>query len=279
MDNIDRDVIKGNGWALGKIFSNKSASSICSLIREEHKGDNCIFIAVTHDCSVIIPSLINEPFLEYLAVKQIDKENGQFTNARNIRRLHLEIEQNGEVAWYEATMAMRGFVCREKIVECLTDDRYSLTTESLNILKRWLANRYISQTFPDRFNQLTNSLVKGSKSPLIKAFNTNVGKACHSIFISLTPDNRDLIEDESYGVVIALLFRDEIAIEIGRDGIDEFGEKIKAILDSVKSLDPVEVIALAEFDATYSQIVKMSRWQLDYVSIKDGAEILSVDHS
>ncbi|WP_444921333.1 hypothetical protein ACJJID_02420 [Microbulbifer sp. CnH-101-G] len=279
MGSIDRDAVKANGWGLGKFFTTESASNTVNLIADEHKAGSNIFIAVTHDCSVIMPSLEKEPYLEYLSVSPIDKENGQFTNARNIRHLHFEVEVEGELRWYEATMGMRGFVSRASLDECSIDERYKLTDASMIILKRWLANRYISQTFPDKFNHLTRKLVEGSKAPLIKAFNTEIGKACNSIFISLTPDDRDIQDGESYGVIIALLFREELAIEIGRESMDEFGARVQSILESVDGLDPVKVHALAETDATYSEIVKMSRWQLDYVSIKDGAEILSVDHS
>lgn len=276
---VDRNTLKAVGWALGKIFSRETAQPLVDLIDAAHKPDGHVFIAVTHDCSVISSSLTNEPFLEYLSVFPIDTGNGQFTNARNIRRLHLQIEVDGELVWYEAAMRLRGFVNRIPLATCTPDPRYVLPDDSKAILKRWLANRYVSQTFPDKFNQLTGALVKDSKAPLIKAFNTEVGKACNSIFISLTPSDRDIEAQENYEVVIALLFRDELAMEVGRDALDAFADEIAVILETIQGLDPVSVHALAESDATYSQIVKMSRWQLDYVSIKDDAEILSVDHS
>ncbi|MEN8178608.1 MAG: hypothetical protein ABFS39_08300 [Pseudomonadota bacterium] len=78
MADIDRNKIKANGWALGQVFFNDSAPSICEQIIDIHKNDDPIFIAITHDCSVISPSLKNEPYLEYLSAKCIDKANGQF---------------------------------------------------------------------------------------------------------------------------------------------------------------------------------------------------------
>ncbi len=84
-------------------------------------------------------------------------------------------------------------------------------------------------------------------------FNSDAGKACNSIFISLTPDDKDSEDDEFYAVVVALLFRDELACEAGRNAIDRFGEKVQKIPDSVQGFNPVEVHALAESDATHSQ--------------------------
>jgi hypothetical protein len=278
MPEVDRDKIKANGWALGKVFSADSAPALCALIPSEHKDEEQVFIAVTHDCSVISPSLKNEPYLEYLSARKIDQDNGQFTNARNIRRLHLQLESEDGVDWYEVSMAARGFVRRDSIADCAPDDRFELSDESVSVLKRWLANRYVSQTFPDRFNQLTGHLVKDSKAPLIKAFSNDVGKACNSIFLSLDPEDVDIPDGDSYVVLVVLLFRDEKAVEIGRDAMEAFANAVKDIMLAIDGLDPVDVFALAESDATYSQIVKMSRWQLDYVSIKDDAEVLSVEH-
>jgi hypothetical protein len=278
MPELDRDTLKAAGWGLGKCFTDISASSLTNQISSD-KCKRDVFIAITHDCSVIAPSLASEPYLEYLALEEIGEGNGQFTNARNIRKLHIEIEVDGESRWYEASMGNRGFIDRGPLEQSCPDNRFKLSADNLVILKRWLANRYISQTFPDQFNRLTGHLVKNSKAPLIKVFNSQVGKACHSIFISLTPDNRDLAANESYKTVIVLLFRDYIAEEIGMDMIDKFEEDVKLILEAVERLSPLEVYAMAESDASYSEIAKMSRWQLDYVSLKDGAEVLTVNHS
>ncbi len=280
MEDIDRQAIKDKGWAFGKVFTCQSAELIVNRITSGNlKCKDFIYIAITHDCSVISPSLKKEPYLEYLCAQKVDKEDAQFINARNIRRLHFQIKHKGKDTWYDLSMGARGFVSRESIDKCNTDNNFLLSTENINLLKRWLANRYTSQSFPDCFNRLTGHLVKNSRAPLIKAFNSDTGKACNSIFISLEPHDRDLNQDESYTVDIVLLFRDEIAHKIERKAMDDFGKTIGGILESVGELNPVRVFSLAESDATYSQITKMSRWQLDYISLKDGSEILIVDHS
>jgi RNA-directed DNA polymerase len=49
MPAFDRDKIKANGWALGKVFSADSAPALCDLIPVGHKDADQVFIAVTHD--------------------------------------------------------------------------------------------------------------------------------------------------------------------------------------------------------------------------------------
>lgn len=277
MSSLDRDTLKEAGWGFGKCFTNLTASPLTEQIHNnKHDGD--AFIAITHACSIIAPLLTSEPYVEYLALTRLEKSNGAFINARHIRKLHLEIEVDGNPTWYEASMAKRGFIARDNLEQCRTDNQFELSANSLAILKRWLANRYISQTFPDMFNRLTSHLVKDSKAPLIKVFSSEVGKACHSIFIDLSPIDRDLADGESYQTVIALLFRDDIVQKIGRDSIEKFETDVKAILATVQQLAPLEVFAMAESDATYAQIAKMVRWQLDYVSLKDDSEVLAVNN-
>ena len=246
MSNIDRERLIENGWALGSVFTSDSAPMLYGKIEEGHKSNDEIFIAITHDCSVVRPCLLSEPFLEYLSIKRIDDANGLFTNARNIRKLHLELKKNGEPVWYEASMASRGFVCRDSLESDCPDADYHIEADSLNVMKRWLANRYVAQTFPDRFNELVNGLVKSSKSPLIKAFSDDTGRCCHSVFISLSPDDRDIEDGESYDVTLVLLFRDEIAQGIGREALEEYARKIQGILEVVEYLEPVQVFALDE---------------------------------
>lgn len=278
MAKLDREIIKAKGWALGRIFTASSAPILVDLITENHKSDQSVYIAVTHDCSIINPCLLNEPYVEYLSAQPIATENGQFINARNIRRLHLQIEVHGTPTWFEVSMARRGFIDRGSIETCEPDVNYVLTDDNHLVLKRWLSSRYISQTFPDRFNELTGPLVANSKAPLIKVLSSEVGKACTSIFISLTPDNLDLPVDQNYEVIIILVFKEKIAIELGQDALEQLAEQVEALLGAIQGLNPVTVFALPDSSINYDQIIKMTRWNLDYVSLKDDAEVLAVEN-
>lgn len=238
-----------------------------------------VFIAVTHDCSVIQPSLQHEPHLEWLLAKPIENGHGHFRYARNIRRLHLEIEVEGYLRWFEVGMALRGFASREGLDGCSSDKRYSIDGDNLNILKRWLGNRYTTQTFPDDFNDRIKPLIEGSSAPLIKMFNTAPGEACRSLYLTLNPFDRGVEDGENYELTVAALFRDEVAMDIGRELMDQFAANIEALLRDVKGFGDVTVLAFAESDLSHAQVLKMARWQLDYVSLADGDEVVVADQS
>ena len=217
--------------------------------------------------------------LEWLLAEPIEKEHGHFLNGRNIRRLQMEVLINGTPTWVELKMARRGFIGREGLDELTPCDSHTLSDENINIIKRWLANRYTSQTFPDSFNGRIGGLVNGSKAPLVKLFNTKSGRACNALYLRLDPFGIELTDGQDYELTVVALFSGEPAMEIGRQGMQDFATKIKQCLEPVEGLGPIEVIALEESDVTYAQIAKMARWQLDYISLADGAEIAVSDQA
>jgi len=172
MDNgtVDRDKIKSNGWRLGRCFDESSSPELYKLIQENHKSDGVVFIAVTHDCSLINPKLEKEPYLEYVTAIPIDKHCALNTEAKDIRCLHLPLSVDGDFNYFEIQIANRGFVDRSPIERSTPSKQISLPTDSRAILVRWLSNRYTTQTLPDAFDQRIRPLVKSSKSPLRKLF-------------------------------------------------------------------------------------------------------------
>ncbi|MBL1458857.1 MAG: hypothetical protein COA34_013535 [Methylophaga sp.] len=276
---MNRDLLKSKGWRFASCFNDGVAALLCERIQGDHRIDNCFYINVTQDCSIINPNIDAEPFIEYLTAIPIPKENGMFINARNIRKLHIEIDVNGQVGWYELNMGLRGFISRENIDGCDPSLGIKLTPESERILKRWLANRYIAQTFPDDFNAKINHLLKNSKAPLVKIFDSDIGRACHSILISLDPNDRDLEKGESYDVVLVLLFSEAKAKEIGFDAMDFLANEVEKTLINIDGIGPVSVNSLSESSITFEQVVKMVRWQFDYISLANDAQIVPIEHA
>lgn len=275
---LDREKLVRLGWKFGACFSGATSPALCERI-DTVTPDGAFFIAVTHDCSAVNPSLEAEPLLEWLMATPIAEPDGRSLNGRNIRRLHLEISIDGNFVWCELTMGRRGFVGREGLDQLEPSNSHRISEENRNILKRWLANRYTSQTFPDSFNQRISRLVSSSKSPLTKLFNTEIGKACGSVYLRLDPFDSELPEDQDYEVTAVALFSEDNAAEIGRQSMEEFAGDMKERLEAARGLNPVHVFALSEEDITYADIAKLARWQLDYISLADGAEIVVADQA
>lgn len=270
----ERDVIKGNGWHFGSIFTESSAPNLVASIPEDLKSEDGIYISVVHDCSIVQGSFTKEPFLEFFAARIITKLNSSYTNIKNIRCLHTTIIQNDEEAvLIELNMSHRGFICRGPIMTDCADPTLAFSVDDLNLLKRWLSQRYISVSFPDQFNELIGPLVKDKKGPLLNLLDSPVGRQCHSIYISITPSDRDLNEGEEYGVDLLFTFKEAIAEQIDDDKLDEFQENVKSCLNEATRINAREIIAVSEGDVDYPTLTKMVRWQFpDYLSLKEDAE-------
>ena len=110
-------------------------------------------------------------------------------------------------------------------------------------------------------------------------FNTAPGEACRSLYLTLNPFDRGVEDGENYELTVAALFRDEVAMDIGRELMDQFAANIEALLRDVKGFGDVTVLAFAESDLSHAQVLKMARWQLDYVSLADGDEVVVADQA
>lgn len=86
MSKIDRDILKGNGWKMGACFTRSSCPDLVSSMDANHaQNEDFVYIAITHDCAIINPSLEAEPFLEYIVAHPITKLDGNCTHTKNPR--------------------------------------------------------------------------------------------------------------------------------------------------------------------------------------------------
>ena len=277
MTQLNRETIKDKGWAFGAIFSSVSAPNIADSIDSDHQTDSGLFVSVTHDCSIILASLDAEPYIEYLSLEEVHALDGNCTYAKSVRKLHLEICVDDEIKFFELSMGKRGFAPRRAIESSNIERTTFLPEKSLTTLKRWLSNRYSSQAFPDKFNDIIAPLTSGRPKPLIKAFEIEEGALCHSIFISLTPRNEDPKEGEQYELVVALLYEEQSFFSLGEDNINEFSKKISKLFADTGGFSTVEVQGLWDQDVTYADMAKMSRWQFDYISLRKETHELTTE--
>tara|TARA_B100000767_G_C19711517_1_gene513019 strand:+ start:814 stop:1347 length:534 start_codon:yes stop_codon:yes gene_type:complete len=176
-------------------------------------------------------------------------------------------------------MANRGFAPRLHVESDKTEQAASLPLESLNTLKRWLSQRYIAQSFPDQFNDITKPLVKSRKSPLMKILTSEVGDLCKSLFISLTPLERDLSMGESYEMDMLLIMSDEDGERVGWEALESFEQEIIEVFETIPEINITSVTASIESTVVYPDLLKMIRWNIpDYISLKGDAAITSINH-
>lgn len=277
MNELDRDKIKNNGWRFGVCFSAESAPDLFVCLTPAHKDDAATYIVATHDCSLVDPRLYEEPYLEYFVARPVSEKNGNFTFAKNIRCLHLDLLKDGALRSYELKMAERGFIDRAPMDQSMPDSSVVLTNESKRIFARWIANRYTTRGFPDEFNRRINAVVEGKKACLKKLFSRPESRQMLGVYIKLTPPDQDLPGSQSYRLVVTLVYEDAaINSEEKRDQLDDYAKAIKECLSSAQGVVIEGVIALSEKDISLQAFRRLQQWQWDYVSMRESANEASL---
>lgn len=104
-------------------------------------------LVITHDCD-LANSVDTEPRLEFLPFERLRTANGNNTNAKNPRLLHLEIQQDGETFWIQLR-AREKRVLEKNELAAFEPAVSSLSDKERQVMQGWLAARYRRHAFPD----------------------------------------------------------------------------------------------------------------------------------
>src|SRR3990172_2077040 len=94
-------------WSRGSILA--STGTINSLPKGE-------YVVISHDCDILHHSLDDEPNIEVMRLKAIPSVDGNFTNGKNIRKLHIISN------------------CNETHYELNAKDHYKISKENFNAI-------------------------------------------------------------------------------------------------------------------------------------------------
>lgn len=136
-------------WRQGHLLG-KDAIADISLLHPTGLDDTVVIVA-SHDCDLTQnPQL--EPVVEVIIGQVVARPDGNFTHAKNPRKLHLEV--TGACGFWGE------FVAKDKVhADKLALNRFGprpdvkLTAESHAIFQMWLASRYRRSAFSDQFER------------------------------------------------------------------------------------------------------------------------------
>lgn len=264
--DIDRQKIKADGWRQGSCFTESTCPALVQAMPDEHKIHGAIYICVTHDCSVLNPSLAAEPNIEYLIALPVERLDGNFTYGKNIRKLHLNIVIDGNQKSHALLANRRGFISRQLIVDVKPAGNIKLEAEQKALLTKWLANRYTATAFPDEFE----SRIDQVRQRLKKHFEKPLAHQMLGIWISLISGMAELPDTENYEVAISLVFTSEAYVrDIDEHKLDNFASEVKDILGQAVGIVVSDILVISEQDFSLMNYRRMSRWvNFEYISVK-----------
>jgi hypothetical protein len=212
--------LRENPWRQGHLLTLESARSL-GLCHSQSPDETAVMV-ISHDCD-LAQEIANEPFCEIVVGRTIGAQDGNFANAKSVRRIHLKITRTpsgGEVV-VELDAAAKTAISKERLAIHVPDKSLVLSYNEATKLRAWLSARYRRASFPDEFDRRLTKDAKKVYENLIKIFKA-------------TSDD-----------IIAVFFDVDEGAEVNRNGPEDAYELFVSLLYSVDR-DPEKAKATAQ---------------------------------
>jgi ribosomal protein L20A (L18A) len=252
-------------WRQGQLLPSEVVEPLkkSSCIPEELIGvANPLVIVASHDCD-IAQSEEKEPNIEVVFGRRIEVLDGNCTNAKAPRTLHIQFEGTPPL--------LAEFVARNKQSiqkTCLNsyspNNQCVLSEKERNTFACWLAARYRRSAFPDKFEKLLKEC-KLDKA-IVRAM-----KPTNNFIDKVLFDLEESSNTESvYVLGITLLYSSEPDFEKATKVAISAKEAIENVFSKLgkdSGLENSYVDIISDNALTYQQFTALKPWRLDYISL------------
>ncbi|MGL6410885.1 hypothetical protein ACSZMR_12905 [Aeromonas veronii] len=254
----------------------------CNLCTSEEL-DETVVLVISQDCDLTqAPS--QEPLIEVITGQILDRADGNNTNAKNARKLHIEIDRTGSQLWAEFIATSKSSVKKEDLIAFYPRKDVRLAPENLMTLQRWLASRYRRSAFPDQFEQrLKDAKLNTKISKLAKRLGTHLSGVFFDVDEGQEVDRNGA--DDTYLLDITILYTTEPdPVEAKRDADEMVDEIEKAFKDSLfkpyqkwQNIELRFCEAISEAALTYETFRQLKKWNLDHLSLAEVPQLPMVE--
>lgn len=159
-------------WRQGLALSSESSAAL-GLIPSGAAGSK-LAIVVSHDCD--LPQMPgDEPNVEVIIAERLVKENGNCTNGKNSRLLHLPFEISGVTTWFALSAPAKTSIAKDALASHTAERNAVLEQKNRAILRRWLGARYNRSAFPNEFeNRLKDTKLGDRISDIVKPSSSHI---------------------------------------------------------------------------------------------------------
>lgn len=257
----DRKVKWRQGILLNKDFFDKTPLLL---------NDDSYLMVISHDCDILNDRLPDEPNVEFIIVKFIDKLDGNFTNAKNFRKLHLSILINKKEMFLELIAKDKLQISKIDLSDLVLPEQVdSLSFSEKNILQDWLACRYRRQAFPENLGACIKPL-----EDYLKKISKKHAREITGYWIAVDPLDQELIETP-YELRFYVVYDPEV-----HNSQKTAEDIVKGILDlktqgkiNSEGIDLIEVETYSDNEFTLADLKRTLNYRLDYISNNTDTEL------
>ena len=267
-------------WRQGHCLTHESARSL-GLLRTDAPEDTTV-IVISHDCDLTQVAQ-TEPHVEVIAGRFITTEDGNFTSAKNPRRLHLPCKRGGVSGFLDISATDKRLLAKVEgiglpvLLGHHPDMSCVIEEDERTILQVWLAARYRRSAFPDEFDRRLKDKTKLAEklSKILEPTKSHI----RAVFFDVDK-NKEISRhgpDESYELTIILLYCTHQDPEAARAAAESARDKILTAFESQCynkatgkwqwiELQGVEVIS--DEGISYAASQELQKWNIDHISLR-----------
>lgn len=259
-------------WRQGHVLTNESSVAL-GVVPAEDSG-TALAVVISHDCDVA-QSPDSEPIVEIIVAKRVQAADGNFTHAKNSRRLHLECVIDGAETCLDMQAQGKVGIKKSALAAHKPAANVVIKPEDRSVLQRWLAARYRRAAFPDEFERRLN--VTGVAKRIAKIVEP-LAKELVAVFFDVDDGTEQdwKGENDLYGLRIDLLYSTENDPAVAQETAEKAAAAIAAAFrercfDAVAGWKWIELLgceAISDEAMTYAMSTQLKRWNMDYLSLR-----------
>ncbi len=260
-------------WRQGHLLD-RDAIIALELCRVEEL-DLIVVMVISQDCD-LTQDPKQEPLVEIVVGRVVEREDGNNTNAKNARKLHLVIECDEGPFCAEFVATAKSAVDKQALSEYAPRTDAYLEPENVATLQQWLASRYRRSAFPDQFEaRLKEAKLNAKISKIAKKLGAHIS----GIFFDVDEGREVSHEgpDDTYLLDINILYTTEPdpkraesdAIQMAKEIEDAFK---KALFEPMNKWQQIELRyceETSEAALTYETFRQLKKWNLDHLSLAE----------
>ncbi|WP_315787013.1 MULTISPECIES: hypothetical protein [unclassified Bradyrhizobium] len=261
-------------WEQGRILS---AASVVRLGLAPSGQDGVVAVLISHDCDVI-ESAANEPFCEILVGRKIEAPNGNFTNGKSPRRLHLVFSGGAEHLTVEFFAADKQTVRKEALLAETPDEAVRLTGDEHYTLQSWLAARYYRPIFADEFDRRLKEKPAEVHKKIANAIK-NTGPDLIAVLFDIDAGKTEVHdgEDDPYSLLIILVYNVSDDPSRAQASANRAASVIKGLFRQYffsdkkwKNIELRDCLPVSAEALSVQQLRSFKPWHFDYLEIVAG---------
>jgi hypothetical protein len=225
-----------------------------------------MIVVVSHDCDVVNPDLMKEPWVEVaqaMAAPPNEQPDGNLTYGKSPRELQIRSVASGIASTYVLRADERWQFPRTTLQTARPAS--FLESESIEILGKWLGRRYDRAALPSTFVERTRNA-----SRVIEREMKRTVEAVAALLVSLSSE-AELPPSTSYQVNLVALMRESDYLDPARRAaVTTAITTVEASLAECEGIEVGSVEVVSEAEMSLAEYRSYVRWEYDYLSHRLG---------